>query len=477
MFRLPARFPINFCESKGKDHDLLSPNSRALLTKVQFATEEDIDHIISMTPVAQKKMQALKAFERAAILRSVAEKIKTNSESMAQLIAAEGGKPLKDAKLEVARAQSTLELCAEECLRLGGENIPMERTKAAENHVALNYRESIGPVLAISAFNHPLNNLAHQVGPAIAAGSAVVLKPASTTPITAFKLEKFLLEAGLPPECITVVNAETDLIEKLVASKAFDFLTFIGSAQVGWGLQKIMAPGARHAMEHGGMAWAIIRADADLKTALPGLVKGSFYHAGQVCISTQRIFVHKSIYQELLSAFVTEAGKLKVGSALDETTDVGPLIRPEEVKRIRSWLNEAVAAGASIEIGNEVSGEEGQYLSPTVVTDVPREAKLMKEEVFGPVVCMNSYEDEEELVEYLNTNDYIFQGCIHTRDVSHALALAKAINSMTTVINDASTYRVDWMPFGGHKLSGLGLGGVKYAVHEMTRLKQIILKY
>ena len=477
MFRIQDKYQVNFTSSQGAWHELLSPNDHQVLTQIQYATMSDIEFLLSKLKNAQKVMGKLKAHERASILKKVAEKIKKESDLLSWLISAEGGKPLKDARVEVARAIVSFELCAEETLRLGGETIPMERTAAGENHLSFTNREPIGPVLAISAFNHPLNLLAHQVGPAIASGCAVVIKPAPATPVSAYYLEKFLIEAGLPHEGVAVVNADVPEIEKLVSSSEFSFISFIGSARVGWNIKKVMAPGTRLSLEHGGQAPAIVRKDANLDEAIPLLIKGSYYHAGQVCISTQRIFVHESIFQTFVDRFKDAAKKLKVGAATEDDTDVGPLIRPQEVVRITSWIDEAIKAGAKLEMGNHISGESKQYLHPTILTQVPEEAKVMKEEVFGPLVCINSYSDEDALVNKLNDNPYVFESCVFTQDINRALALAKNISTMTMVINNHSAYRVDWMPFGGHKLSGLGMGGIRYAIEDMTRLKQVIIRY
>ncbi len=476
MIPLPLQFPINFKESKGPFKPLVSPNDQKVITEIQFSTAEDINWVLSHLKSSQKKMQSLKGFERAEILKKTAEQIKHNAEKLAWLIATEGGKPLIDAKAEVARAQNTMEICAEEAMRIGGETLPMERTAAALNHLSYSTRTPIGPVLAISAFNHPLNLLAHQVGCAIAAGCMVVIKPSPNTPLCAFKLEKYLLAAGLPPECCYVLNCEIPEIEMMVSSTEFGYVSFIGAAKIGWGLRKILAPGSRLALEHGGQAPAIIAEDADFDKAIPSLLKGSFYHAGQACISTQRIFVHESRYQDFLLKFTTETKKLITADAREASTQVGPLIRPSEAKRILSWISEAVAAGARVETGGEHLSIGEQFIAPTIITHAPREMKIMSEEVFGPLVCVNAYSDEDELLDYLNSNQYIFESCLFTESISTTMRVTQKLESMTIVVNNHSAYRVDWMPFGGHKLSGLGMGGVKYSIDEMTRLKQIIIK-
>jgi acyl-CoA reductase-like NAD-dependent aldehyde dehydrogenase len=476
MFQLPEKLPLTFTNSIGKYRQLLSPNDHSLLTLVQDATEEDILFILNDLKNSHKKMSQLRPYERANVLKQVAQTIKTKQDFLAKIISAEGGKPIKDARTEVTRAADTIELCAEETLRLNGEVIPMERTPAGKDHIAFSIRESIGPVLAISAFNHPLNLIAHQVGTAIASGCAIVLKPASQTPLSAYFLHEAFKEAGLPAGTLKVLSAEVSLVEKLVASSHFDFVSFVGSAKVGWEIRKKIAKGTRLALEHGGQASAIVREDADLDLAIPALLRGSFYHAGQVCISTQGIFIHEKIYSNFVSRFREAALGLVVGSAMNENSDVGPLIGPAEVERLQIWIKQAELSGAKIILGNEVSGSSNQYLSPTILTNVPRGCTIMKEEAFGPVVCLNSYSDEEELLNYMNEKTYIFETALFTKDISRAMKIAKEIATMTFIINNHTAFRVDQMPFGGYKESGLGMGGVKYAMEELTRIKQIIIR-
>ncbi|MES2526793.1 MAG: aldehyde dehydrogenase family protein [Bdellovibrionota bacterium] len=476
MFPLKSQYQLNFTSSRGEYRDIISPNDLVPFTKVQFGTAEDADKILSLVKSAQEKMRAMPSSEKIRILKAVAQEIGKNADQLALLIAREGGKPLKDAIVEVTRAKDTFELCAEECWRLHGETIPMDRTESGKGHLNFTTREPIGPVLAISAFNHPLNNLAHQTGPAIAAGNMIVLKPASGTPVTAFVLEEMFRKAGLPPECLMVFTSSTEHVEKLFMSGEFAFVNFIGSAKVGWEMRRKIPDGVRISMEHGGQAAAILREDADLREAIPQLIRGSFYHAGQVCISTQRIFVHRNLFEVFKNEFVQRAKKLKTGTAMDDTTDVGPLIRPEEVVRVKKDIDEAIKRGAKLLAGNEIQGNVKQYLTPTILADVPRDTSIMMNEAFGPVVCLNSYEDEEELVKYLNSNKFPFESCLYTKDIKAALTLSQKISTMTLVVNNHNAFRVDWMPFGGHGLAGLGLGGVKYAMEEMTRLKQVIIK-
>ena len=477
MYQLPPLLPLKFTKSQGTAKEIRSPNDGKVLTSAQQATKEDIELILKGTKSAQKKMEKLRPFERFKILKDVVTDLRSKEDFLSWLIASEGGKPLKDAKAEASRAIATIELCAEETMRLEGEIVPMERTPAGKNHLAFTIKAPIGPVLAISAFNHPLNLISHQVGTAIASGNSVVLKPSSSTPISAHFLHESFMKAGLPEEAFRVIYASADMMENLVSSSEFNFVSFIGSAKVGWEMRKKIAPGTRISMEHGGQAAAIVREDADLKKAVPLLTKGAYYHAGQVCISTQRIFVHENVFDSFVEAFKKSAEALHVGPATDEKTDIGPLIKPDEVERIQKWITEAEKAGGKIVLGNKVSGNEKQYLSATILTHVPRETTLMKDEVFGPVVCINPYKDEEELLEYLNSNPYVFESALFTQDITRAMQIAHSITTMTFVINNHTAFRVDQMPFGGHKLSGHGMGGVKYAMEELTRMKQVIINY
>lgn len=476
MFQLPEAFPLTLTSSKGNYLELYSPNDGSLITRVQEASEQDIDWILASRKEAQEEMKKLRPYERSSILKKVAQDLSSRKDFLAWLISTEGGKPIRDARIEVTRAVATLELCAEETLRLQGEVIPMERTPAGKDHLAFTQREPIGAVLGISAFNHPLNLIAHQAGCALASGCSVVIKPAPQTPLSAYFMAQAFEKAGLPSSCLVVVVAQIPLVEKLLSSSAFDFVSFIGSSKVGWEIRKKIAPGTRLSLEHGGVAAAIVREDADIEQACAALVKGAFYHAGQVCISTQVIHVHHSQFKNFLSQFVPLTQKLKTGPATDQETDVGPLIRPAEVKRLKEWITEATGLGAHLELGGEVSGNLGQFLSPTILRDVPKNSLLMTEEAFGPVVCINSFEDEESLLNELNQKRFIFEGALFTRDLSRAFQMAQKLSSMTLVINNHTAFRVDQMPFGGHKESGLGMGGVRYAIEELTRLKQIVIK-
>lgn len=475
MFKLDQEYPLLFSHSQGLFKPLYSPNDHQQLSSIQWADAQDIDVLLKQLAHHQKLFAKVSRLDISLALEHISRRILELKNDFAHLIALEGGKPLKDALVEVERASLTFKLCAEECTRINGEMIPMERSAAAQGKISFTLKEAIGPVLAISAFNHPLNLLAHQVGCALASGCLVVLKPAPATPLNAYQLKKIIQETNLPDFAVTILPCDVAEIQTLSRSPEFKYVSFIGSAKVGWNLRSQIAPGTRIALEHGGVAPAIVCQDADIDKAVMSLVKGSFYHAGQVCISTQRIFVHEKIKDLFIQKFTQEVKKLKTQDATLADTDVGPLIRPSEVTRIQEWINEALNNGAILLTGNTVSGEKKQFLHPTVLSQVKSHCLLMTEEVFGPVVCINSFTELDTLIDELNHTPYIFESCVFTQSMSTFMKVAKNLAAMTLVINEHNAFRVDWMPFGGHGRSGLGMGGVKYSIEEMTRTKQIII--
>ncbi|MCA9750832.1 MAG: aldehyde dehydrogenase family protein, partial [Gemmatimonadetes bacterium] len=339
--------------------------------------------------------------------------------------------------------------------------------------IAFTIREPMGVVVALSAFNHPVNLIAHQVAPALAGGNTVVVKPASTTPLSAIRMVEIFREAGFPPESVICTPCPGAAAEQLVRDPRTRFVTFIGSDSVGWHLRSVMNPGARFSLEHGGEAAVVVAKSADVDRAIPALVKGAFYHAGQVCISVQRIYAHASLREELETRLVKAAAKLTVGDPTHADTDVGPIITPEERQRVADWVGRAVERGAKLLLGgNELPG---QCYEVTVLADPPEDSEVVTHEVFGPVVSVLEFEQEEDVVARVNRSRNPFQAAVFAQDVDAAFRLSRRINANAVVVNDHSAFRVDWMPFGGRENAGFGMGGVRYAVHEMTREKLIVL--
>lgn len=424
--------------------------------------------------LADDRNRWLTGAERIEILEKTKFIIRQRYDEIVRISAMEGGKPLIDTRAEVTRAINGIQAAIEEVSRLTGREIAMNINTASLNRMAYTFREPIGVVFAICAFNHPFNLCIHQVITAVAAGCPVIIKPASTTPLSAITLVEILHESGLPKEWAQVLILEDHIAEKLVADKRVNFLTFIGSARVGWYLRSRLAPGTRCALEHGGSAPVIFEADADIDEALPALAKGGFYHAGQVCVSVQRIFAHRDVARRVANGLAKIAKKLQVGDPLDGRMDVGPLILPREVNRIHRWVREAVSKGGKLICGSRKLSRT--CYEPTVILNPPQSVKVSREEIFGPVIAVYSYRDRSDAIRLANSIPLSFQAAIFTKDIDTALDTVKKINASTVMVNDHTAFRVDWMPFKGAKESGIGTGGIPYTMHEMTEEKLMVVK-
>lgn len=415
----------------------------------------------------------LPAEQRCAILERAAELVKGRAEQLIALAIAEGGKPYQDTRIELDRAVDGLQNCRE-CIRFQhGREIPMNINSASAQRLAFTHREPIGPVVAVSAFNHPLNLIIHQIGPALAAGCPVIVKPAAKTPLSAFALVDILREAGLPDDWCQPLVTENHLVtETLATDSRVAFFSFIGSAEVGWALRSKLAPGTRCALEHGGAAPVLVAEDADLDAMLPLLLKGGFYHAGQVCVSVQRVYAHRTVARQLAQRLAKSAAGLSVGNPADPGTEVGPLIRHEEVDRIEIWVNEAIAEGAELLTGGERISSS--LYQPTVLFNPPDASKVSTLEIFGPVVCVYEYDELDTAITRANALPYAFQAAVMTRSIDTALYAFKHLQASAVLINDHTAFRVDWMPFAGLKQSGYGVGGIPYTFREMQVEKMAV---
>ncbi|MBK6576983.1 MAG: aldehyde dehydrogenase family protein [Sandaracinaceae bacterium] len=411
---------------------------------------------------------------RVAVLKRFAALVGEQAEALARQAAREGGKPLADSRVEIARAINGVEVAIAEIPQLHGTEVPMGQTASSAQRIAHTFREPRGVVLAISAFNHPFNLIIHQVITAIAAGCPVLVKPATATPLSCRSVVELLAQAGLPAGWCQLLLTTTAVTEALVADPRISFLTFIGSAKVGWQLRSKLAPGAACALEHGGVAPVIVDPTADLDDAIPLLVRGGFYHAGQVCVSVQRIYVHQSVVADFTHRFVAAAQALRTGDPLDETTEVGPLISRAEVTRVDTWVQEAIAAGARLLCGGHALGPT--TYAPTVLLSPPDDARVSCEEVFGPVVAIYPYAHLDEAIARANAPDVFFQASIFTRDLDTALSASRRLAGMAVLVNDHSAFRVDWMPFGGHRQSGLGLGGIGHTMRDMSLERMVVFR-
>lgn len=417
----------------------------------------------------------LQPHQRIAVLRKLATLMEGKRDAFAMQIAREGGKPLPDAIIETSRAIDGVHNAADELRNFAGREIPMGLSAAAENRWAFTTKEPIGVVAAISAFNHPLNLIVHQVAPAIAVGCPVIIKPAATTPLSCVDFVALVHEAGLPePWCQTFITDDNELAERLATDQRVAFLSFIGSAKVGWYLHSKLAPGTRSALEHGGAAPALVDRSADLGKVIEPIVKGGYYHAGQVCVSTQRIFVHSDIASEFTRRLVARVEKLRTADPSLDNTEVGPLILPREADRVEQWIDEAVSGGAMLATGGRRLSET--MLEAAVLVDPSAEAKVSTQEVFGPVVAVYRYADLDEAITRSNSLPTAFQASIFAQDIDIAMRAANRLDASAVMINDPTAFRTDWMPFAGRKTSGYGTGGIPYTMRDMTEEKMILLR-
>lgn len=417
----------------------------------------------------------LKPHERIAILRRLAALMEDARDHLAMQIAREGGKPLPDAIVETTRAIDGVHNAADELRNLAGREIPMGLSAAAENRWAFTTREPIGIVAAISAFNHPLNLIVHQVAPAIATGCPVIVKPASTTPLSCLSFLALAHEAGLPePWCQSFVTQDNALAERLATDRRIAFLSFIGSARVGWSLHAKLAPGTRSALEHGGAAPAIVDRSADAGKVVEPIVKGGYYHAGQVCVSTQRLYVHDDIAEDFTQRLVDRIERLRTGDPALKDTEVGPLILPREADRIAQWIEEAVTGGAVLATGGKRLSET--TLQPAVLLDPATDAKVSTQEIFGPVVAVYRYRDLDDAIARANSLPTAFQASVFAQDIDVAMRAANRLDASAVMINDPTAFRTDWMPFAGRRVSGYGTGGIPYTMRDMTQEKMILMR-
>lgn len=418
------------------------------------------------------KQQRLSPAHRIAILNKFCSLLEQKKEDLAKLATSEGGKPIMDSRIEVERAIQGVKVAAEWVSRMTGVEIPMQLTPSSMHRKAYTLREPVGVVLAISAFNHPINLIIHQVIPALAVGCPVLIKPALETPLSCLALTELLYAAGLPKHWCQPLICTNETAEQLVQDPRVSFLTFIGSTEVGWHLRSLLPKGARCALEHGGTAPVIITQTADLEDALPLLVKGGFYHAGQVCVSVQRVFVINEKAEAVAQQLALYASQLRVGDPLDEKTEIGPLIREKEIERISRWVDSALQQGARLLCGgNRLTNNS---YSPTVLYQPPLEHPISQQEIFGPVVCIYPYQSLEEAVDLANQLPFAFQSAIFTQIIDEAWYAVQHLNANTVLINDHTAFRVDWMPFGGRKHSGLGTGGIPYSMLDMTYEKLMV---
>ncbi len=463
-----------FINSKWVDKEnkiaVIDPFSGETIDTVPAADLNDADLALEAAKKGFEVSRKLSVYERFKILKNTADCIEKRIDEFALILAKESSKTIREAKKEVGRCVNTLMVSAEEAKRLNGETIPFDAYPGGENKIGYFYRMPIGVVLAITPFNDPINLVAHKLGPAIAAGNSIILKPATATPLSAIKLVEALLSSGMPPEILQLITGQGSIIgERLVKSDAVRMVSFTGGIEAG---KKIvsMAGIKKIGMELGSNSPVIVWKDAELEYSVESCVSGAFWAAGQNCIGVQRLYIHEDIYEDFRGLFVEKTKAYKVGDKLLEETDMGPLTTETEAMRVEATVNEAIEAGAVCLCGGQRNG--AVYL-PTVLENVPESAKMHYEEIFGPVVNLYKISSMEEAVEKANSLDYGLHAAVFTKDVNLALRTAYSLDCGGVIINESTDYRLDSMPFGGIKNSGLGREGVKFSLQEMTEPKTI----
>jgi acyl-CoA reductase-like NAD-dependent aldehyde dehydrogenase len=452
--------------------DIKQKYTQKTIDTINLHSKKDIENMLNIAHNLNKT-SSIKKYERIQILHNIAKLIEEEKGNFASLIANEGGKPIKDAKVEVDRAIEGIYIALSH-LRVDKTNsYPLDTTKAGDNKLAFSIQEPIGIVVAISAFNHPLNLIIHQVIPAIATNCPIIIKPSLKTPLCCIKFASLCKKANLPDGWLQVALVQDELSQQLATDKKVSFFSFIGSSKVGWMLKSKLSNGTRCALEHGGVAPLIIDTYKDIDRLLEGIIKSGFYHSGQVCVSLQKIFVEKNQEKDIANLLSKKANKLKVGDSINEDTDIGPLININELDRIDNWVKEALDEGATLICGgkriNNICYE------PTILLNPDIKSKVSQEEIFAPVICIYGYDDINDAINIANSLEVSFQSSIFSDNIKVAFNVAKKLKASSVMINDFTTFRVDDMPFAGRKNSGYGVGGIGYTMNDMSENKMIVI--
>lgn len=456
---------------EGDQLEVRSPYDQAIIGQVFQGTKEHAESAIRTAVKAFGTTRRLPAFERQRVLRRVAKAIAERKQEFAQTIAHEAGKPIRAARTEVDRAVFTFTVAAEESTRIYGEYLPLDWQEYTAGRWGIVKRFPLGPIAGITPFNFPLNLVAHKVAPAIAAGCPIVVKPAPATPLTALLLAEAVQQAGWPDGGLNVLPLANEDASLLVTDERIKLISFTGSASVGWAIKRNSGK-KKVILELGGNAGVIVHNDADIAYAADRCVGGGFSYAGQSCISVQRILVERSVYGKFTDLFLAAVSKLQTGDPLDESTDVGPLIRESDAARAADWVQEAVRGGARLLCGGQ---RRGSLLEPTVLTGTKPDMRVNCEEIFAPVVTVEPYDDVEAAIRMMNNSAYGLQAGIFTRDANLLFHAYEELEIGGLVAGDVPSFRIDHMPYGGQKDSGLGREGLRYAIEEMTEPKLLVM--
>ena len=456
--------------------EVFSPYSGATLATIDRCSASQVEASLAAAHgLFRDKSSWLTVEQRCAILEKTAEIMQARFDELAEGAAAEGGKPLMDSRVEVSRAIDGVRLCIETIRAEAGEVIPLSEADPTLRRIGFTQKEPIGVVVAVSAFNHPLNLIVHQVAAAVAAGCPTVVKPAETTPLSCHRFVSILREAGLPAAWCQLALPETlEQATALVTDPRVGFFSFIGSARVGWMLRSKLAPGTRCALEHGGVAPVIVDESADLKKIAPPLLKGGYYHAGQVCVSVQRVFLHDSLFDQVVEQMTAGVAALRVGDPLSPETEVGPLITAQEVTRVDDWIQEAARLGAGLPTGGKVLGNG--CIQPALLIEPPADASISQQEIFGPAMCLYRYSQVDEAISRANGLPFAFQAAVFAQDIDRAFEIYNKLDASAVMLNDHTAFRQDQMPFAGLRQSGLGVGGIPHTIEDMQINKMMVIK-
>ncbi|MDI3340798.1 MAG: aldehyde dehydrogenase family protein [Sphaerobacter sp.] len=464
-----------YCAGEWRSSDqpleVSNPYNGAVVGITSFATDQDLEDAITAAERAFQQTKQLQSYERAAILQRLADGLAARQEEFARLMAQEAGKPIRDARTEVARGVFTLQTAAEEAKRIGGELIPLDLMPSSQGRVGITRRFPIGVIAGISPFNFPLNLALHKLAPAIASGNTIVLKVPTHDPLTMLTFAELVEQAGVPKGTVSIMPMDRTVGDRLVTDPRFKMLSFTGSPAVGWDM-KARAGKKKVVLELGGNAGVVVDHNANLPLAVSRVRVGAFAYAGQVCISVQRVYIHRSRFDEFATRLVEEIKQMKIGDPLDEATDLGPMIDDKAAKRTEDWVASAVSEGARVLIGGKA---EGRIFQPTVLVDVPPTSFVCSREAFAPLVNLFPFDDFEEALAAVNDSDYGLQAGVFTASLEHALRAWEVLEVGGVIINDIPTYRIDHMPYGGVKDSGLSREGLRYAIEDMTEPRLLVL--
>jgi glyceraldehyde-3-phosphate dehydrogenase (NADP+) len=459
---------------KAEKIDVTDPYDDSLIDTVPKADRKDVEIAISSAEKGFEEIKSLSVYKRAEILYKTVDLLKQQKEEFATILSRESSKTITEANGEVSRCINTLTVSAEESKRILGETIPFDSFPGGESKRGYYYRFPIGIILAITPFNDPLNLVAHKLGPAFAAGNAVVLKPATVTPLSALKLAELFIDAGLPPRALQVLTGPGNILGKpLITDNRIRMVSFTGGVETGEKITK-MAGIKKIGMELGSNSPVIVWEDANLIKAIPSCVSGAFWAAGQNCIGVQRLYVHKKIYDDFKQEFVNQTKKYKVGNKRDKDCNMGPLITEGEAKRVEEWITDAKKKGATVLTGGN---RKGAIMQPTILEHVPEKAIIHKNEVFGPVVNLYPIDDFDDAIQKANSLPYGLHAAIFTENINLAFKAAYSLDCGSVIVNDSTDYRLDSMPFGGVKKSGIGREGIKFSLMEMTEPKVICFDF